>query len=193
MRRFLALCILRLSGWRAEGERPAAAKYVVIAAPHTSNWDLLFMLAFAAHFGVRPRFMMKHTVFVGPVGWLMRRLGGIPIERHHARGMVKQMAEAFAAADAMALAVPAEGTRSRVDLWKSGFYRIAREAGVPIVLSYLDYRRKVGGFGPAFLPSGDVRLDMDVVRDFYADKVGRHPELFGEIRLAEEDGPAAGR
>jgi 1-acyl-sn-glycerol-3-phosphate acyltransferase len=180
--------LLRAIGWRAEGPRPAARRCVVVAAPHTSNWDLPLLLAFAWYYELPIRFMMKHTVFVGPAGWLFRRLGGIGIRRHERGGVVKQMADAFESADDLALVVPPEGTRDRVDVWKSGFYHIAREAGVPVVLSFLDYARRVGGFGPEFLPSGNVREDMDLVRDFYADVVALRPGCFGEIRLVEEQG-----
>lgn len=188
MRRPLARAFLRATGWGAEGAPPAARRCVVIAAPHTSNWDLAYLLAFAAVFDVRISFMMKESVFRGPLGPLFRSLGGIPIARHRRNDLVKQMVEAFAARDELALVVPAEGTRARVDVWKSGFYHIAREARVPIVMSYLDWSRKRGGFGPALVPTGRITEDMDLVRDFYADKVGRHPDRFGEIRLREEAG-----
>jgi 1-acyl-sn-glycerol-3-phosphate acyltransferase len=101
------------------------------------------------------------------------------------------MVEIFRTGEDLVLVVPAEGTRDRVELWKSGFYHIAREAGVPIVLSYLDWGRKRGGFGPAVIPTGRYREDMDTIRDFYADKTGRHPELFAEPKLREEDEPLA--
>jgi 1-acyl-sn-glycerol-3-phosphate acyltransferase len=144
------------------------------------------MLAFAWSFGLRPRFMMKHSVFVGPAGWLFRQLGGIPIERSRRYGVVKQMADVFAGAEDLMLLVPPEGTRARTPHWKSGFYHIAREARVPIALTYLDYRRRAAGFGPAFLLTDDMGFDMDRVRAFYADKSGLHPELSGPIRLEEE-------
>jgi 1-acyl-sn-glycerol-3-phosphate acyltransferase len=177
---------LRATGWRSFGT-PPSQRCVVIAAPHTSNWDLLWMLAFAWSFGLRPRFMMKHTVFVGPAGWLFRRVGGIAIERHRQGGVVKQMAEEFAASDSLTLVVPPEGTRDRTERWKSGFYHIAREAGVPVALAFLDYGRREAGFGPEIEITGSVTNDMDLIRDFYADKLGRHPHLHSEIRLVEED------
>ncbi|MGH0028997.1 MAG: lysophospholipid acyltransferase family protein [Myxococcota bacterium] len=186
MLRLLAKGFLRLTGWRAEGERPVARRYVVIAAPHTSNWDLAYLLAFAAVFDVRLRFMAKHQLFRGPMGWVMRAVGGVPVRRDRRNDLVGQMADLLRDSPEMALTIPAEGTRGYVAHWKSGFYHIARRAEVPIVLSYLDYARKRGGFGPAILPTGDVSQDMDEIRAFYSDKQGRFPELFGEVRLKEE-------
>ena len=126
-----------------------------------------------------------------PFGPFFRSLGGIPIRRHLRENLVKQMIEMFHAREDLVLVVPAEGTRARVEYWKSGFYHIAREAEVPIVLSYLDYARRRGGFGPAVIPTGRFREDMDAIRDFYADKSGRHPELFAEPKIREEDTPLA--
>jgi 1-acyl-sn-glycerol-3-phosphate acyltransferase len=186
MRKLLARLFLHLTGWQAEGDRPQPRKYVLIAAPHTSNWDLAYLLAFAALFDVRISWMGKHTLFRPPMGWIMSWLGGIPIRRHERGNLVERMAGAFDEAESLTLVVPAEGTRGRVDHWKSGFYHVARMARVPIVLSYLDYARKRGGFGPAILPSGDLAADMDQIRAFYGDKVGKYPDLFGEIRLKEE-------
>jgi len=186
MRGRLAGLFLRLQGWRAVGEPPAAPRCVMIAAPHTSNWDLLYMLAFAWHFGLRPRFMMKRSVFVGPAGWLFRRLGGIPIDRGARNGIVDQLAESVGAASELVLMVPAEGTRARAPYWKSGFYHIARQAKVPVAMSYLDYGRKEAGFGPLLHLCGDFRRDMDAVRAFYAGKTGRYPEQMGPILLREE-------
>jgi 1-acyl-sn-glycerol-3-phosphate acyltransferase len=174
-------------GWRPEGAPSIPHRFVLIAAPHTSNWDLFYLLAFAEIYDLRISFMMKHTIFRGPFGPLFKSLGGIPIRRPLRESLVKQMVEVCAARAEFVLVVPAEGTRSRVETWKSGFYHIANEASVPIVLSYLDYARKRGGFGPAVTPTGCFREDMDVIRDFYADKIGRHPELFAEPRIREED------
>jgi 1-acyl-sn-glycerol-3-phosphate acyltransferase len=186
MLKLLARWFLRLSGWEAEGGRPLERRFVLIAAPHTSNWDLPYMLALALIFDLKISWMGKHALFRPPFGWLMRRFGGIPIVRHRRGNMVSQMARAFEESESLALVVPAEGTRAYVAHWKSGFYHIARTANVPIVLGYLDFARRRGGFGPALHPTGDIRRDMDEIRDFYSDKVGRHPDLFGEVKLKEE-------
>jgi 1-acyl-sn-glycerol-3-phosphate acyltransferase len=177
---------LRLNGWQAEGRKPTARRYVLIAAPHTSNWDLAYLLALAGVYGIRVQWMGKDTLFRGPMGWAMRKLGGIPVRRDRSSDLVSQMAEVLDASQAMALTVPAEGTRDYVSNWKSGFYHIARTAGVPIVMGYLDYGRKRGGFGPELIPTGSIRDDMDEIRAFYSDKQARHPDKSGEIRLKEE-------
>jgi len=184
--RFIAEIFLRITGWEIEGDPPTADKFVLIAAPHTSNWDLAYLLALAMRCGVRPRWMGKHTLFRGPMGPVMRAVGGIPVRRHLRENVVQQMARAFVEHDTLCLTVPPEGTRGWVPAWKSGFYHIARTANVPIALGYLDYGRKRGGFGPSLEPTGDLKADMDVIRAFYVDKVGRYPECFGEVRLREE-------
>ena len=187
MEKFLARWFLRLTGWKEEGAKPVANCFVLIAAPHTSNWDLAFLLTFAACYDLRISWMGKDVLFRPPFGWLMRRTGGIPIVRHERGGMVAQAARMLGSANQLALVVPAEGTRGRASHWKSGFYHIARAAHVPIVLGYLDYPRRRGGFGPAIEATGDVSADMDKIRAFYADKVGKHPDQFGEVRLKEEE------
>jgi 1-acyl-sn-glycerol-3-phosphate acyltransferase len=186
MRRALASLFLRVTGWRPEGARPAARRYVLIAAPHTSNWDLPYLLALAAVYDVRVSWMGKDTLFRGPWGALLRWLGGIAVDRTHRGNLVRQMSERFERSDRLALVVPAEGTRSYTAHWRSGFYHIAQSAKVPVVLGYLDYQRKRGGFGPELILTGDVRQDMDEIRGFYSDKVGRYPECFGPVRLKEE-------
>ena len=186
VRRWLARLFLSATGWQPEGERPAPARYVLIAAPHTTNWDFPYLLAFAEHFGLTISWLGKASLFRGPLGPLMRALGGISIARSRSENRVAEMAQAFSNRAALGLVVPAEATRGRAEYWKSGFYYIAMAAEVPVVMSYLDYTRKRGGFGPAFMPSGDIARDMDAVRAFYADKQGKYPEAFGPVRLREE-------
>lgn len=187
IKRLIGKAFLRVAGWKVEGERPPVDRYVIIAAPHTSNWDMPFMLAFAFIYDIPVKWMGKHTLFEGPKGAFFRRLGGMPIIRHRPGGVVGQMVEAFQENEELVLMVPAEGTRSHVDYWKSGFYHIARGAGVPVVLSYLDFGKKVGGIGPALEMTGDIAADMDRIRAFYAGKQGLKPENVGVIRLREED------
>ena len=187
LKRMIGHTYLKAAGWKVTGERPPIHSYVIIAAPHTSNWDMPFMLAFAFIFDIPVRWMGKHTLFKPPFGSFFRRLGGMPIVRHRAGGVVGQMVEQFRENDSLVLMVPAEGTRGHVEYWKSGFYHIAREAGVPVVLSYLDFAKKEGGIGPAIEITGDFSADMDKIREFYAGMQGFKPENVGAIRLREED------
>jgi 1-acyl-sn-glycerol-3-phosphate acyltransferase len=186
LRWWIARGLLAITGWKPDGVRPTAPHCVLIAAPHTTNWDFPYLLIFAAYFDLKIRWMGKHSLFRPPLGWFMRLAGGIPVVRHKRENIVLAMARSFKDHDELVLVVPAEGTRSRAEHWKSGFYHIARSADVPIVMSYLDYTKKRGGFGPALDLTGDVRRDMDQIRAFYAGKEGKHPEDFGPIRLLEE-------
>lgn len=186
MKQRFARWLLELFGWSLEGIRPPQERYVLIAAPHTSNWDFPLMLAFAAAFDIQVTWMGKHSLFFPPAGWVMRMLGGMPIVRDKNTNVVASTVELFRQSSRLVLVVPTEGTREWAAHWKSGFYHIARTAKVPIVLGYLDYARRRGGFGPAFCTTGDIRNDMDEIRDFYSDKVGKHPEQFGEVKLKEE-------
>jgi 1-acyl-sn-glycerol-3-phosphate acyltransferase len=184
--RGLARVVLKIGGWRIEGERPAASSYVLIAAPHTSNWDFIWFIAMALAKDVPVRWLGKHTLFTGPLGYLMRPLGGLPIERSSQQGYVAQIAELFCTPEPVVLVFPAEGTRGRVPYWKSGFYHVARQAKVPVVFGFLDYARKCGGFGPERMMTGNVEADMDCLRAFYGGIAGRYPERQGPIRLREE-------
>ena len=186
MKKLIGRVALWLGGWEIDGAPPTAPRYVLIAFPHTSNWDFIWVLAFAWAMDVEISWMGKEEIFRWPFGGFMRRLGGIPVRRKARANQVDQLVERFRNAERLALVVPAEGTRHWVPRWKSGFYHIARAAGVPVVLSFLDYGRKVGGFGPALRLTGDVRRDMDVVRAFYAPMRGKYHECTGTILLTEE-------
>ena len=177
---------LRLFGWKVQGEAPTHRKFVLIAAPHTSNWDFPFMLATAYAMRVRLSWLGKHTLFIPPWGWFMRKLGGIPVDRRAPQTMVKRMAEKFKSSEDLVLAVPPEGTRGKVAFWKSGFYHIAAGSGVPIGLGYLDYDRKLCGLGMFVVPSGNVDEDMKTIRGFYRGIRGKYPDLESEPRLREE-------
>ena len=145
IRSALARGFLGLSGWALEGKRPTLRAFVLIAAPHTTNWDLLYFLACAWAFGISPSWIGKHTLFRGPLGTVMRWLGGIPVDRTRPGGLVAELALVFAREPDLVLTVPPEGTRRRAEYWKSGFFQIALAAHVPIVLGYLDYERRRGG------------------------------------------------
>ena len=188
MMRWFGKFMVALTGWRVEGEQPDTAKFVLLAAPHTSNWDFLHLLTLAWSVGIPVAWMGKHTLFWGPLGPLMRALGGVPVRRDRRNDLVQQMVDRFGQADRLVLTVQPEATRARAEFWKSGFYQIATAAGVPIHLGYLDYARRAGGFEMSLVPTGDLEADMDVLRQFYADKCARYPELVGPIRLREESG-----
>lgn len=191
--KFIAWLFLRLTGWRMEGEVPTHARYVLVAAPHTTNWDLPYTLAIGFFAGLRVHWIGKHTLFRRPFGTLMRALGGIAIDRRISQNMVEQVVARFRESARLIIVIPPEGTRGGGErYWKSGFYHIARGAEVPIVLGFLDYRRRRGGFGPTISLSGDVAGDMERLRGFYAGVVAKHPDKFRTPRLRDEDGaPAA--
>ena len=178
---------LRLFGWRLEGVLPPIDKAVVIAAPHTSHWDLPHMLAVAWALGVRPSWLGKREIFRFPFGGLMRWFGGLPVDRRVRANLVEQAAQRFSEVNRLFLVVPPSGTRSRATHWKSGFLHIARRAGVPILCAYLDYRRRAGGIGPTIEPTGVAAIDMPGIRAFYDTITARYPELVTPVRLAEED------
>ncbi|MEN9844233.1 MAG: hypothetical protein RLZZ612_2062 [Pseudomonadota bacterium] len=180
---FLKTCsmgFLRVTGWRVEGTLPATAeKSVLIAAPHTSNWDLPYTLMVAFALNLNVRWMGKHTLFWGPFGPIMRWLGGIAVNRSQSNNLVALSAERIQQHQgAVQLIVPPEGTRSKTRYWKTGFYHIARTAQVPIIMAYMDYARKVSGLGPVFQPTGDVEADMAHIKAFYAPIQGKNPQQF---------------
>jgi 1-acyl-sn-glycerol-3-phosphate acyltransferase len=169
----LARTWLSSFGWRIEGLAPDVPKAVVVAAPHTSNWDLPFTLAVAAALGVHISWMAKHTLFRPPFGALMRSLGGLSVDRRSPQGAVGDAVDLLARHERLLLVIAPAGTRGDTDRWKTGFYRIAQGAGVPIVLGFLDYGRKVGGLGRVFIPTGDVERDMETIQEFYAPMRGK--------------------
>lgn len=177
---------LLFSRWQSEGERPTFPKYVLIAAPHTSNWDLSNMLSIGFTLGLRVRWLGKRALFRPPFGWLMRFLGGIEVDRSAPLNQVEQVVQVIAGSEHIALVIAPEGTRGRREFWKSGFYHIARQAGIPIVMGFLDYKRKRGGFGPTLFPSDDMQADMDQLREFYRAVTACRPDHFTPPRLKDE-------
>ena len=160
---------------------------MLVAGPHTSNWDFLFMLAYAWAKDVPLRWLGKEELFRGPLGPIMRATGGIAVDRAHPGGLVEQLEERFRTGPRMGLVITPEGTRSKRDYWKSGFYRIARAADVPVAMGYIDWPNRTGGFGPSFRLSGDVTADMDKIRDLYDNVTGIRPQGQTSPRLREED------
>lgn len=167
---------MKLMGWQFAGEFPANRKFVIIGAPHTSNWDMPHLLAIASQMGIKVHWLGKKQIFKWPFAGLMKKLGGIPIDRSGKHNVVDQTAAAFGRRDEFYLVVPPEGTRGKVKYWKTGFYHIAHQAGVPIVLGFMDYSTKTGGVGPAIMTSGDYDADMIVIREFYAGVKGKYPD-----------------
>jgi 1-acyl-sn-glycerol-3-phosphate acyltransferase len=166
--------LLRISGWRLAGVMPDRAKLVLIAAPHSSWWDGVWGLIMKSALGLNVSFMAKRELFAGPLGWLLRRAGGIPIERSQSSGVVEQMTERFAARERLWLGIAPEGTRKRVTKWKNGFWHIAQNAGVPILPVYFDYPSRTIGLGPLFEPGDDISADLAALHAFYAPWRGKH-------------------
>ncbi len=178
--RAFSVQFLRLQGWQVQGTLPPeASKSVLIAAPHTSNWDLPYTLMLAFVLRLNVYWMGKASLFRWPFGPVMRWLGGIAVDRSRSGNLVAASAAALVNADGPTqLVVPPEGTRGKTRQWKTGFYYIALEARVPIVLAFVDYERKVGGLGPLFTPTGDVERDLAQIKLFYAPIKGRRPTQF---------------
>lgn len=174
--RACAVLCLKLTGWKKEGQAPNYDKYVVIAAPHTSNWDFPISLALLLSFKIKPYWMGKAGMFRWPFGLFFRLLGGIPIDRSKSNNAVEQSIEVVSKRRRMVLVMAPEGTRKKVAYWKTGFYHIAHGAGVPIALGFLDYRRKAGGFGQVLLTTGNIEEDMWAIQSFYKGITAKYPE-----------------
>ena len=185
MRKAFARFLLWLTRWRTVGEVPSSG--ILVGAPHTSNWDWVAMLLLMWSGGVPPRVLIKAEIMHTPLGPLLRANGGISLDRQNPGTVVRELLAEAKRGEPFLLIIAAEGTRKKRDYWKSGFYRIARQTGLPISMGFIDGPTRTLGFGPSLTPSGDVVADMDVVRAFYADKRGIHPELRTEPRLREED------
>ncbi len=179
--------IIRLIGWKVVGTWPPVRKCVFMVAPHTSNWDMLIGLVAGFSSGILLHwpygFMMKDVMFRGPLGPIMRGLGGLAIDRSSSQDAVQQMAGIFAEREDLILAVTPEGTRSRREYWRSGFYYISLAAKVPIVPVAFDYGRKEVGLGDPITLTGDREADSEVFRAFYRDVTPKRPEKFGPIRF----------
>jgi 1-acyl-sn-glycerol-3-phosphate acyltransferase len=176
--RFVSLAWLRVFGWKAEGEYPSAGKFVLIAAPHTSNWDMPYILFFAFYYRAKIYWMGKHTIFKKPFGTISRWMGGIPIDRSKSNNVVQKTVEQFNEKKQLVIAIPPTGTRKKVLKWKTGFYYIALQAKVPIALGFLDYKKKIGGIGPLFYPTGDIEADMSEIMSFYEGITGKNSDKY---------------
>lgn len=175
--------ILHWRGWRIEGELPNLSKYVVVAAPHTSNWDFVILLFTVLAMRGRMYWFGKHTAFRWPLGPLFRWLGGIAIDRTQLSNTVEQSIAAFQEREQFVLVIPPEGSRKKTRRWKSGFYYIAKGAAVPVVLAYMDYERKLIRIAPAFHPTEDTEADMAHIREFYGGVAGKYAAEWGPIQF----------
>lgn len=177
--RFIGHTILRVAGWKLTGSVPDLPRFVVIVAPHTSNWDFPIGLAAKWALGFNVTFLGKDTLFRPPFGWFMRAVGGIPVNRHTANAVVDRSAHAFAQREQMVLVLAPEGTRYKVDKWRSGFWHIARAANVPIVCAAIDWGTREVRFGPTLTVNSDVEPAIDIARikAYYDNTRGYHPAL----------------
>ena len=171
---FIFKMFLKLTGWKISGELPSEKKFVMIAAPHTSNWDLPYMLAICFGLKANIYWMGKAQIFKFPFKSLMMWMGGIPVDRSQSTNMVEGTALFIKETDEIIVTVPPEGTRSKVKYWKTGFYHIAVLANVPIALGFLDYKNKVGGIGGLIYPTGDIDNDMIKIKAFYENVKGKN-------------------
>ena len=187
MLQFFASALLRLFGWNAIQGLPKFNKYVLIGAPHTSNWDFALAMLTALAIGLRFKWMAKNTLFNNPLGPVLKFFGGIPIDRTVRSSVIDRVAEMFNKSERLVIGITPEGTRSKTEFWKSGFYYIALSAKVPIAFAYLDYVNKKVGIGDHFIPSGDINSDMQIIRNFYSGMKGKRPEKQGDVRLRQRE------
>ncbi|SDC19924.1 Acyltransferase [Nocardioides lianchengensis] len=185
VRRTFARVALRLTGWKTVGTVPS--KGILVGAPHTSNWDWVLTMLLAWDNSVQIRLLVKDSFFKGPVGPFMRATGAVELDRTNPGATIRALLADSETDETFLLGIAAEGTRSKGEYWKSGFYRISQQTGIPVTLAFLDAPSKTVGWGPTFDLTGDVRADMDTIRAFYADKTGIKPEGTTLPRLREED------
>lgn len=171
------MLILTIFGWKIDKTPPVGAqKCVVVVGPHTSNWDFIIGKLTFSYYKVNARFLIKKELFVPGFGWMLKRMGGIPIDRKASNNMSKQAVNYFAEMDNLFLVFTPEGTRSYNSNWKKGFYYIAKEAKVPIYIAYIDYKNKTGGFDELFVPTGDTERDIQYIKKVLSKYTGKYPE-----------------
>jgi 1-acyl-sn-glycerol-3-phosphate acyltransferase len=176
----LARWVLGLFGWKVEGALPEEPRFVLIVGPHTSNTDFYLGVLAKIAIGIGASWLGKHTIFVFPMGGILRWFGGEPVDRSANQGIVEAAIERFRTRPQWVLAMAPEGTRRRVEQWKTGFYRIAIGAGVPILPVTFDYSRRVVDMGTLYWPTGDETIDMRELRSRYKSSMGKHPEGYVE-------------
>lgn len=186
LRRQLARAFSRLSPWELVTQPAPSRPTVLIGAPHTSNWDFVLMLAIAWELDLEVHWLGKRSLFHGWRGPVMRALGGIAVDREDPSRVVGEVVASARSGEVFGLVVTPDGTRGAHEYWKSGFYRIARETGMPVTLGFVDRTTMTFGLGPTLELTGEVAADMDRIRSFYADKAGYRPERRVEPRLRDE-------
>ena len=187
MIRWISSALLKIFGWHVVGEPAAEKKMVIIGAPHTSNWDFPLSLLSLSALGLRFSWVGKHSLFKPPFGILFKAIGGLPVDRSRRTAFLDNIAKEFQVREHLLLAIAPEGTRSKQNHWKAGFYFIAVRAEVPICLGFVDYSSKTVGVGPHFMPSGDINRDFQIIKNFYQTKRGKFPERESELKLREKE------
>ena len=172
--------ILNLAGWKVKGDKPKEKKYLIVAAPHTSNWDFPLARLTNSKLNIKIKLLMKDSWFFFPLNYLLKSLGVMPIDRNKAGTIIDHVVEIFNEKDEFIFTISPEGTRSYVEYWKTGFYTIAEKAKVPILLAYIDYKKKETGTGPMIYPSGDAQKDFKKILKFYQNIHARYPEKFNK-------------
>jgi 1-acyl-sn-glycerol-3-phosphate acyltransferase len=175
--------ILTRLGWSFSKQIPDLSKFLVVGAPHTSNWDFIYFILYINAIGLKVGFIGKDTAFWWPMGVILKKMGGIPVNRRIRNNFVDQVAAKFNQSSQLIILITPEGTRHKTNYWKSGFYYIALKAQIPILLGYIDYPKKQLGLGPTFLPSGNIHEDFKIIQRFYADKTGKYPQEQSLIQL----------
>ncbi len=181
----------KVFGWQPVGTVPQVSHCIFIAAPHTSNWDVPHTIAVCWALDMRISWVGKSSLFRWPFVGFLKWMGGIPVIRDQKLSQVQRMAETLKREKKMFLVISPPGTRTKMDHWKSGFYHISQAAQVPVLCGFLDWGKKQGGIGPLVTPTGNMKADMDKIRAFYGPINGRFPERMSDMRLKEEDAPAA--
>jgi 1-acyl-sn-glycerol-3-phosphate acyltransferase len=178
MANWLPRLIFKITGWKALGQAPALKKYVVIGAPHTSNWDFVYGMCAWKLYGMNPRYLIKKELFRFPLKYIFQASGGLPVDRQGNHSLTESIVRMFDERNELVAIIPPEGTRKQVDRWRTGFYYVALQAKVPIVMGSMDYRKRATFLSDPFYPTGDIEKDFEVFREFYKDVTPKNGEGF---------------